>query len=153
MAQNALTETYCNTNKVPKSTPSKCRNWCFTLNNYTENEISTIIREKDNSRCNKYCFQEEKGDNGTPHLQGTLAYKHAISFNTVKKLLPKAHWEKARSLNRALAYCCKKDTRNGHVWMHNYKQPFVYTRENINNDIHRQMLEDIDTIDWSGISL
>lgn len=106
--------------KVANTPPSKGRNWCFTLNNHITKDIDTILRLKLITECKQFCFQEEKGKNGTPHLQGVIAWKNAVSFNTVRKLLPRAHWEKAYNLKKALAYCCKADTRYGMICTHNY---------------------------------
>ena len=41
----------------------------------------------------------------------------------MKKLLPNAHWEKAKNANNALRYCCKEDTRSGKIFTYNYEIP------------------------------
>lgn len=50
--------------------------WCFTLNNWTENEFkflsSTLIKNKEKYF---YIIGKEVGDGGTPHLQGYIALK------------------------------------------------------------------------------
>lgn len=126
-------------NTVPRESWKKARNWCFTLNHYTQIDIGTIYDEKLKLNLIQFCFQEEIGPSGTPHLQGTLAYKNAISFNTMKKLLPRAHWSRARNLKNALAYCCKVPTRNGKVWFHNYEPPVELTDNMILEDMCEQM--------------
>lgn len=44
----------------------KCRNYCFTLNNYKEEDIEKLLK----SDVKYITFQKEVGDSGTPHLQG-----------------------------------------------------------------------------------
>lgn len=90
------------------SANAKSRNWCFTLNNYTETEISDIEKLD----C-KYIFQEEKGENGTPHLQGILMFKNGVYFNSVKKMLPRAHIERCKNKISSIKYCTKPETRVG----------------------------------------
>lgn len=95
-----------NTKQIPPSL-----NWCFTLNNYTKNDISSIV---DSTVIDKYVFQEETGESGTPHLQGYIKF--------IKKLRPKAlfnskiHWEKTRNVEKSIAYCSKEDTRSGQIF-------------------------------------
>ncbi len=112
-----------NTNIVPMNPPQKSRNWFFTLNNHTKKEVDTIYDEIFKLNCMKFIFQEEKGKDGTKHLQGTIAYKNAVSFNTMKRLSPRAHWEKVKNLKNAMAYCCKEETRYGKVYRYNYEIP------------------------------
>ncbi len=120
-----------NTIIVSKDTSSRHRNWFFTLNNYTRKDINTIFDEREKENCNKYCFQEEKGKSGTPHLQGVISYVNAVSFNRMKNLLPRANWKVAKNLKKALAYCCKEDTRNGKTWANGYMIPKKLTAEAI----------------------
>ena len=99
---------HCNTKNVARE---RSRNWTFTLNNYTEEDIKSICKIDA-----KYVFQEEKGENGTPHLQGILMFKNPKTFNGIKKLIPKAHIEKARSKIASIKYCTKVETRNGELY-------------------------------------
>lgn len=47
----------------------KCRNYCFTLNNYAEHDIQKLL-DTDHTYIT---FQKEVGVNGTPHLQGMFS--------------------------------------------------------------------------------
>lgn len=87
------------------------RNWCFTLNNYSQDNINTLTQ----LNCD-YVFQEETGENGTPHLQGVLIYKNAISFNSVKKIIPKGHIEYCNNVKASIEYCQKEETRTGKIF-------------------------------------
>lgn len=97
-----------NTNTLPNS---RYRSYCFTLNNYTVEDVKSIQK----LNC-KYCFQEEKGENKTPHLQGVLYFKNPRSFNSIKKMLPRAHIEKTINFHASVRYCSKEDTRCGHLY-------------------------------------
>lgn len=73
-----------NTRRVVRSAKSgrqpQQRNWCFTLNNYTESEVDSIPDSigrpfGKGSEPNAIVFvgvAEEVGESGTPHLQGYL---------------------------------------------------------------------------------
>ncbi len=141
LAQKKNTFGDCNTRIVPIRPPSKARNWVFTLNNYTQKDIGTFFDTKFNLNLKQFCFQEEKGENGTPHLQGVLAYTNAISFNTVKKISPNSHWEICRNLKKALQYCSKADTRNGKTFTWNYKI-FNEGRPLTKEDISKHILDE-----------
>lgn len=87
---------------------SPAKRWCFTLNNYTDEHISSIvpvIKEK----CRLGIFGKETGDSGTPHLQGYIEFKtksRPLGVFGIKAI----HWEKAKGLKADnLAYCSKED--------------------------------------------
>lgn len=73
---------------------SPAKRWCFTLNNYTDDEISSIVPVF-NERCRLGLFSKEVGDSGTPHLQGYLEFKTKLRPNSLG-LTNKIHWEKAK---------------------------------------------------------
>lgn len=98
------------------------RSWFFTLNNYKKEDIHNYTQILSNS---EYIFQEEKGKNGTPHLQGCIRFKNGKSFSAVKKLLGnKPHIEPCRNWKHSKMYCCKEDTRNGAIYT-NIKRELV----------------------------
>ncbi len=128
----------------------RARSWCFTLNNYSESEINTLTQLKNDLSINIFCFQEEIGKNNTPHLQGVLNFKNAKSFEYIKKINSRAHWEQCRSLKQSLKYCCKEDTRSGKVYVHNYTPQSnhndVYNKEEILSHILSSCEEDIEDV-------
>jgi len=79
---------------------------CFTLNNYTEDDVQTI---KTKWKC-KYCVigYEIAPNTGTPHLQGYVEWTYDKSFNTLKRLHPHIHWEKRRGSAAEASNYCKK---------------------------------------------
>lgn len=101
-------------NTLPTRNNIRGRTWCFTLNNYLEEDIDTITQEFDCAK--KYRIQEEVGEDGTPHLQGFVEFNDAKSFLKMKKICAKAHWEKARNKKAAYNYCKKKETAIGRSW-------------------------------------
>jgi len=120
-------------------TRSRSRNYVFTLNNYTNEDIDNIILMC-HTKEYKYIFQEEKGERGTPHLQGYLMAQYPIDFNAINKLF-KWHVEKARgSKLQNMNYCSKISDRIGEVFSNmpefvvikdNYlkQQPYAYQLE------------------------
>lgn len=105
------TKHFCNT---VESKSARSRNWFFTLNNYTADDIKSITEVKGNDY--EFVFQEEKGESGTPHLQGVLMFKNARSFSSVKKLLRRAHLERVKNRLASIRYCTKTETRIGEVY-------------------------------------
>lgn len=86
------------------NTNLRARRWCFTLNNYSEEELSQLSHNN-----YLFCIGKEVGENGTPHLQGYLESKSAVRFDTLRNLCPRAHWEPAKGNREAnVAYCTKE---------------------------------------------
>lgn len=99
---------------VPKSSgeggnttsPSPKKGWCFTINNYTANDIKLIEEFQTNY---DFIYGIEKGENGTPHLQGYIHLHEKQRFSNIKSWLPRAHLEARKgSIMQAVDYC-KKD--------------------------------------------
>lgn len=100
-----------------KTTPLRARGWCFTLNNYTEDDIENVTHLAQD--CLHYGVQEEVGASGTRHLQGFFYYKSARTFLAMKAKIDKAHWEKMRgNIKSNYEYCTAKKKRapNGRMW-------------------------------------
>ena len=90
--------------KVKQCSPAK--KWCFTFNNYTEEDIVPIVPIFD-QLCVFGIFGKEKGEQGTPHLQGYVEFE----FKCRPKSLwsDKVHWEKAKGKRDVnVAYCSKE---------------------------------------------
>lgn len=86
----------------------KSRNWCFTLNNYTDDDIARL-----NANVNvvRYMiYGKEVGEAGTPHLQGFFCLPNAVRFPTAKNVVgERAHLEVARgSVEQNVEYCSKQ---------------------------------------------
>lgn len=86
--------------------------WCFTLNNYDEKDMDTMDTLLKHE-CDWFVFQEELGESGTPHLQGTLKLKNRQRLGHMKNIDSRAHWEPTKAVKASIAYCTKAETRNG----------------------------------------
>lgn len=82
------------------------RNWCFTLNNYTENNERDIRRIE----CNYIIYGRERApETGTRHLQGYVRFANAKSMARLQALIPGAHFERAMgSAEQNKEYCSKE---------------------------------------------
>lgn len=100
--------------RASEDTQSRARHWCFTLNNPTEAELSTLSTISVTSPGLMYMvYQLEEGLNGTRHVQGYIEFNAAQRFTTVKRLIsPRIHLEKRRgSREQARRYCMKTESR------------------------------------------
>lgn len=96
------------------STQPKSKYWVFTVNNPTPEEekslTATVVAA--GSKITYLVFGRERGDSGTPHLQGYLELRNRVRLPSVKSLpgLGRAHLERRRgSADEADAYCRKED--------------------------------------------
>ncbi len=88
------------------------RGWCFTYNNYTDDDVERI-KSIPEEKYRYLIFGREVGESGTPHLQGYIfARGHAWRMAAVKKLIGDgAHLAVARgSAKDNKTYCSKQDT-------------------------------------------
>jgi len=82
------------------------RGWCFTINNYNQADTDAVMA----ADCDYVVCGIEKGkDKETPHLQGYMYYKKPKSFSTIKKLLGRAHIEKAKGTGQENRDYCSKE--------------------------------------------
>jgi len=79
--------------------------WCFTINNYTFEEMDACI----NLPMDYKVFGFEVGNKGTPHIQGYLYHHNKVSMRQIKKLLSRAHIEKAKGTPQDNYNYCTKD--------------------------------------------
>lgn len=80
----------------------------FTINNYTDQDITLIKENIFNFSYLIYGF--EKGEEGTPHIQGYAELNNRKTLNALKLFLPRAHIERRLGTARqASDYCCKED--------------------------------------------
>lgn len=86
------------------------RNFCFTLNNYSEDDKKLFLSLPE--PLTYVCFGEEVAGTGTPHLQGYLELDRRCRPSALKKIFGrKPHWEARRGTQKqAIAYCKKDGT-------------------------------------------
>lgn len=85
---------------------SRAKHWCFTLNNYTQDNVDRIV---DNAASFDYViFGKEVGDSGTPHLQGFVSFPTRVRRAMCIEKIGQAHFTVARNIDNSIQYC-KKD--------------------------------------------
>ena len=96
-----------------------CVRWIIVLNNYSEEELSSIC-----SICAVECryaiIAREVGDSGTPHLQGYIEFKtkrRPMNVFGNKRI----HWEVAKGNKEQNVAYCKKDDPSPYVHPKEYK--------------------------------
>lgn len=100
-------------NKDPQSGNTRqiapAKNWVFTLNNYIKADIDELLKFQSST---KMVFQEEIGEQGTPHLQGVISFEKKVRPKNIFNFSQAAHWEKMKgTFEQARDYCSKEDTR------------------------------------------
>lgn len=97
-----------------KKQGTQLKQWFFTFNNYKTEHIE-ILETVFKNICEKYLFQEEVGECGTPHLQGVIFLKKKMRWSEFK--LPKEiNWSKVRNAKACIEYCSKDETHIGNRW-------------------------------------
>lgn len=83
--------------------------FCFTVNNPT---VADKQRVRDLPGARYLIWQVEKGEQGTPHIQGYVWLKRQIVLTSFRKLIPRGHIEVAKgSPKQNQAYCSKEEGR------------------------------------------
>ncbi|ARO38300.1 replicase [Circovirus sp.] len=96
------------------------RAWCFTLNNPCTNEPDFKSLDK----VRYATWQLERGECGTPHLQGYVELDSPQRFSYFRTILGGAHFEQRRGTRKqAREYCTKEETREGGPWEYGVWQP------------------------------
>lgn len=89
-------------------TSPRYRRFCFTLNNWTEDEL-TLLKALP---CTWMIVGKEVGAEGTPHLQGAVCLSTQRTLAGIKKLpgFARAHIEEMKGTPEdSLVYCSKED--------------------------------------------
>lgn len=79
--------------------------WCFTLNNYTKDDVKQLK----NFECSYMVFGKEIGEQGTKHLQGYCEFETNRKRKRLSKFNERIHWEKRRGTSNQASDYCKKD--------------------------------------------
>jgi len=93
------------TGSNPVAANSMSKFWCFTINNPINDfeEVDNVVN------WDYMIVAHEVGEDGTPHLQGFVAYKNRTRFSTVKGQMPRAHIERMMGTPKQASDYCKKD--------------------------------------------
>lgn len=94
------------TNPENKDEPSTkaARNCCWTLNNYTDDDLKQIEAWD----CKYVIYGMEKGEQGTPHLQGYVEWRRPKEWKSLKNLHARIHWEARKGKQEQAILYCKK---------------------------------------------
>lgn len=90
---------------------SIAKNWCFTWNNYTDDDVARLsgLVNVPASNIQYIIFGKEVGAEGTPHLQGTVCFSKKQRLAQVKAQLGgNPHVEVVKNINASVNYCKKE---------------------------------------------
>jgi hypothetical protein len=90
---------------------SIAKNWCYTWNNYTDDDVLRLsgLVDAPESIVAYMIFGKEVGDSGTPHLQGAVCFTKKQRMAQVKAVLGgDPHLEVVRNINAKINYCKKE---------------------------------------------
>lgn len=101
---------------------ARFRSCCFTLNNYTEADLTHLSQLTDKDGITYIVFQRERGANGTPHVQGYINSANSRSLASWRTLISgRAHIERARgTAQENQAYCSKDEGREPGTTVHTW---------------------------------
>lgn len=116
--------------------------WCFTFNNYEQSDILEL-RIRFYKICKKFIFQEETGENGTRHLQGSISLNVKARLTELKKIDERIHWEPTKNAKAADKYACKAETRTGEIYRHEKIKAFTRTKSKFDTIEPRSEIIDI----------
>jgi len=87
------------------------KRWCFTMNNYTKNDVQRITECLIGNLCVYAIVAREKAaTTGTPHLQGFVHFKTKKYLKALKKMIGNtAHLEVAKGSDVQNKVYCEKD--------------------------------------------
>lgn len=89
-------------------TDKKRRDYCFTINNYSDDDLEELKKLEDHKQTRYIIAGQEVGEEGTKHIQGYVYFHIQTAFSTVKKMLSRAHIEACRGTPEDnIAYCSK----------------------------------------------
>jgi hypothetical protein len=96
--------------KPPAKQDSPKKRWCLTLNNYSDDEYSSLIDFFSSNSSNKWIVGKERGEKkDTPHLQMYINFKDKIRFTALKKINERLHIEPSRGDELSNVKYCSKE--------------------------------------------
>lgn len=117
----------------------RARRYCFTINNWNNDDLENI---KEICTDAQYILGNEKGKKKeTPHLQGYIEFKNAKTFSAIKKLIPRAHIEKAKgNKQQNIDYCSKENILINTFENKSEKLNKIIKEENIKDRVRHLMI-------------
>lgn len=100
----------CSVLTILMTTNTQSKVYCFTLNNYTEDEFQSICGLYDGGGVQYLIVGRERGDSGTPHLQGFIRWATKKRFNAARDAISgRAHLSTAKGTDEQNQKYCSKD--------------------------------------------
>jgi Putative viral replication protein len=97
---------------MSNNTNTRAKHWCFTLNNYTNEHLTTLRNALARENTPKITFllfgREVAPDTQTPHLQGFVSFQEKTRRNQILRILPQCHLSSARNIPASIEYCKKE---------------------------------------------
>lgn len=88
-------------------TPSSYRSIFVTWNNYTDDDYERFLAWAKKQKT--YIVGKEVGEQGTPHIQASIWFKHPKAQKSIKNLWPKIHFEHTKGTEQENRKYCSKD--------------------------------------------
>lgn len=109
MSHSDITLNTCTVGSGNTDRPScgRYRNFCFTLNNYTNEEYDNL--KKVAEECKWAIIGKEVGEQGTPHLQMCFVFKNAKTLSALKAINNRMHVEVMKGSFKSNHTYCTKD--------------------------------------------
>lgn len=97
----------------PRESPKK--QWVFTINNYSDEELSSL-KQRLQEHSQYAIIGQEQASTGTEHLQGFVSFKKKVRFSGAKQIIgDRAYIAPSRASAAANQAYCSKD---GQFWEH-----------------------------------
>lgn len=81
----------------------------FTVNNYTDEDEHQCYAMSWEKGCKYIVVGRERGESGTPHLQGFICFADKKSLKQMQEFFPGAHFEEKRGTFKEASDYCKKE--------------------------------------------
>lgn len=102
-----------NTNRRPRS---RARTVFGTLNNPSASDVQHFEAKAKSIGAIKACWQLERGESQTQHIQFVVQFKNQKDFSVLKACWPRAHFEISRNPLASYNYCRKEESRVAGPW-------------------------------------